>query len=397
MIDRLLKKQIHSSQILFFALSSSLGLGILLVALQLFIDTQSLFGTKQDLLGSQNLIIYKDLGRDNAFSSKEISEIEQQDFVVQTGEFTHGTYRVVASVSLPNYNGLSTEMFLESVPDQFLDIKSEAWSWSPQNKEVPIIIPKNYINLYNFGYAASTGLPQIDENIIREIPIELTLIGSQKTQVYSAYILDASEKINSILVPESFLKETNKALNPGESKKVSRVILELQNSSDPRVLEYLATKNYNYLENDVQNSKLSYVLKLILSSVLGIGALITFLSLYLVITNINLLILKNKQTICQLHFLGVSKADIAKTYQHIAYKILAVSVALALAISMMCKYFFMPYLEVLQIDSELTSIVYICLAGLLLFFALAWYYKQHTSKKIGQMIRPNTSLLTTEI
>ena len=72
MIKTLLNKQIHFSQLLFFALTSSLGLGILLVAFQLFIDTQSLFSTSNDLLGNQNLIIYKDLGRDNAFTSTEI-------------------------------------------------------------------------------------------------------------------------------------------------------------------------------------------------------------------------------------------------------------------------------------------------------------------------------------
>ncbi|MGB6268571.1 MAG: hypothetical protein WBF67_06115, partial [Olleya sp.] len=127
MIDKLLKKQVHKSQLLFFALSSSLGLGILLVVIQLFIDTQSIFSSKNDLLGNQNLIIYKDLGRNNAFTDVEITELEQQDFITKTGGFTHGTYRVLASVTFPNHAGITTEMFLEAVSDEFIDITNKDW------------------------------------------------------------------------------------------------------------------------------------------------------------------------------------------------------------------------------------------------------------------------------
>lgn len=396
MIDTLLKKQVDKSQLIFFALSSSLGLAILLIVIQLFIDTRSVFNSENDLLGNQNLIIYKDLGRDNAFTDQEIKELQQQPFINKTGGFTHGTYRVLASVTLPNYTGISTEMFLEAVGDQFIDIKSIDWSWQPGDREVPIIIPKNYINLYNFGYAASTGMPQINEKIIRQIPIELKLTGSSQTKMYSAYILDASEKINSILVPESFLNHTNKTLSPNKASKISRIILDVINPSDPKLLEFLASKNYNYLSNDVQNSKLSYVLKLILSVVLAIGLLITFLSIYLVVTNINLLILKNKQTITQLHFLGYSKVQIAKVYHKIAFKILGVSIIIALLISIGCKFWIAPYLEILQVDSTLITIAYLIIISIIIFIGLAVYYRKHTNSKIQQMLRPNTSLLTTE-
>jgi len=396
-IRTLLNKQIHFSQLLFFALTSSLGLGILLVAFQLFIDTQSLFSTSNDLLGNQHLIINKDLGRENAFTPEEIATIKEQKFVKKIGGFTHGTYRVVASVSVANYTSISTEMFLEAVPDEFLDIQSTEWNWKPGNREVPIIIPKNYVNLYNFGYAASTGMPQINENIIREIPIELNLYGSSKREKYNAYILDASEKINSILVPESFLKYTNKTLSPEKTNKVSRIILEVNNPSDPTVLDFLNSNNYKYLQNDLQTSKTSYFLQLILIIVLGIGILITILSITLVVTNINLLILKNKQTICQLHFLGFSSTQIAKVYHQISYKILGVSILIAFLFTLLCKFLFAPYLVKLRIDTNLFSLVYVFVAAIILFIVLVIYYTKHTNKKIQQMTAMNTSLLTSEI
>lgn len=396
MIKQLLHKQIHFSQLLFFALTSSLGLGILLVVFQLFIDTQSLFSSSNDLLGNQNIIISKALGRDNAFTEAEFETLKQQEFVKKVGGFTNGTYRVRGSVSLAGINGITTDMFLEAVSDRFIDVQNDNWKWTPSSREVPIIIPKNYIDLYNYGFAPSAGLPQIDESLIRQIPIELDLIGSKQRKLYSAYILAASEKINTILVPESFLEHTNQLLSPEKEVKISRVILEVANPSDPKLLEFLAENEYQYFQNEVMSSRISYFLQLVLTIVFGIGILITILSITLVITNINLLILKNKQTICQLHFLGFSQQQIAKVYHNLSYKILAVSIAIAFLLTVICKFSFKPFLSNLNVEFSAFSLLYVLLAAIVLFVVLAIYYTKHTNKKIKQMTAVNTSLLTTE-
>ncbi|MEM6718740.1 MAG: hypothetical protein AAF611_05485 [Bacteroidota bacterium] len=393
----MLHKQIHFSQLLFFALTSSLGLGILLVVLQLFIDTQSLFSSSNDLMGNQNVIVSKELGIDNAFTDEEIEILTQQPFVKKVGGFTNGTYRVRGSVSLAGISGITTDMFLEAIPDSFIDIQDKDWKWTPSSREVPIIIPKNYIDLYNYGFAPSAGLPQINEELIRQIPIQLDLIGSSNRRLYNAYILAASEKINSIIVPQTFLQHTNQLLSPEKEIKISRVILEVTNPSDPSLLEFLAKNNYQYFQNELLSSRISYFLQLVLSIVLGIGILITILSITLVITNINLLILKNKQTISQLYFLGFSQQQIAKVYHNLSYKILAVSIGIALVLTIICKFAFVPFLENLEVKSSAFSIVYVLIAAVILFFILALYYTKHTNKKIKQMTAVNTSLLTTEI
>lgn len=397
MIGKLLHKQIHFSQLLFFALTSSLGLGILLIVFQLFFDTQSLFDASNDLLGNQSLIVYKKLGRANAFTKEEIDEIQQQEFVKKIGDFTNGTYRVQGSISVAGLDGITTDMFLEAIPDSFIDIQNDDWKWTPTSREVPIIIPKNYIDLYNYGYAPTAGLPQVNETVISNIPIELRLSGSQKQRLYNAYILATSEKINSILVPKSFLEYTNQLLSPDEEVRVSRLILEVTNPTDPTVLEFLEKNNYQYLKNELLTSRISYFLQLILTIVLGIGILITILSVTLVVTNINLLILKNKQTICQLYFLGFSRKQIANVYHKLSYKILGVSILIALALAVSCKFIFAPYLSILQAESSLFSFVYLFIAAIILFVILALYYTKHTNKKIAQMTAVNTSLLSTEI
>ena len=46
---------------------------------------------------------------------------------------------------------LSTAMFFESVPDEFVDIKLDKWHFDEATHTIPIIIPRNYLNLYNLS------------------------------------------------------------------------------------------------------------------------------------------------------------------------------------------------------------------------------------------------------
>lgn len=42
---------------------------------------------------------------------------------------------------------------------------------------MPIILPRNYLNLYNFGFASTRGLPQVSEDLVRGITLDLDLSG----------------------------------------------------------------------------------------------------------------------------------------------------------------------------------------------------------------------------
>lgn len=46
---------------------------------------------------------------------------------------------------------LNTEMFFEAVPDSFVDAQASDWKYTAGEEEVPVILPRTYIALYNFG------------------------------------------------------------------------------------------------------------------------------------------------------------------------------------------------------------------------------------------------------
>ena len=97
-------------------------------------------------------------------------------WVRKLGPFTANAYHVTASVR-SGERGMSTDMFFEAIPDDFVDVPRRQWIYRPGSGEVPIIISKEYLALYNFGFAASAGLPQMSEGIMSGIPMQLTLTG----------------------------------------------------------------------------------------------------------------------------------------------------------------------------------------------------------------------------
>ena len=98
------------------------------------------------------------LGAKATFSAEEIGELQGLGPVQSIGSFSSNQFKVgAASAAL----GFYTELFFEAVPDEFLDVQPAGCFWESGKDEVPIILSRDYLALYNFGFAASQGLPKI--------------------------------------------------------------------------------------------------------------------------------------------------------------------------------------------------------------------------------------------
>ena len=104
---------------------------------------------------------------------------------------------------------LSTDMFFESVPDEFVDIKLDKWHFDEETHTIPIIIPRNYLNLYNFGFAQSRSLPKLSEGLMGLIQMDIMMRGNGRVEQYKGNIVGFSNRLNTILVPQSFMNWAN--------------------------------------------------------------------------------------------------------------------------------------------------------------------------------------------
>lgn len=319
---RLLKRHISPAQLLGFVLANLIGLGILLLGLQFYRDALTALSAKDSLMRADYLIISKQVtsglfgSRDNSFSAEEIADLEQQPFVAALGRFTPSKFQVSAGLGLGSTlgGGLSTYMFLEAVPDRFLDLKPSDWHWEEGQQEVPLIIPRSYLGLYNSAFAQSQGLPLLSEATIGAIPLGLELRGGLEEQHYRGRIVGFSNRLNTLLVPEDFIQQMNRRLAPEVPASPTRLILELHNPSDPAIALYLREHSYESEGERLASSQSMYFLRLLSGVVLGVGLLISALSAYLLLLSIYLLLQKNSRQLENLLLLGYSQRQLILPY-----------------------------------------------------------------------------------
>ena len=210
---RLLSRHINAGQLAGFVLANLCGMTIVLAAVQFATDIIPMFTGNDSFLKPGQMVMAKHVstvrtltGKAPTFSEEEIADVSQQPFVKEAGTFTPSLFSVVATLGSKKLGvEFSTEMFFEAVPDDFIDGDLSRWQWHEGDDEVPIILPRNYLDLYNFGFASSQGLPALSESLVSMIKIRFYLRGSAGSKELSGRVVAFSKKLNTILVPQTFM------------------------------------------------------------------------------------------------------------------------------------------------------------------------------------------------
>jgi hypothetical protein len=359
---KLLKKNLSVPQLVGYVFAGFVGLTIILFGIQFYADTRPLYSSNDSFLNPDFLVINKKVSVLSnlsssmiTFNEKDVDDIKKQPFVKKTGFFTSSKFGIRASASSSTFGGFYTEMFFESVPDEFIDVQSEDWTWSEEQNYIPIIIPRTYLTLYNFGFAQTQGLPQISENIVEKINLKVTVYGNGKTKIFDARIVGFSDKLNTILAPESFLKWANVEFGSESAPNPSRILVETYNPSDPLIAKYFGEKNYEIADYRGNTGKAAYFLRLVIISVLIIGLIITLLAISLMLLSISLLIYKNKEKLENLILLGYSRAVVAKPYQILGLSLTAFIFTLAFIVVLIIRNFYIKKISVLFDNPEIES------------------------------------------
>lgn len=326
LIWKLLRQHISRSQLTGFFLSNLIGTSIILLSFQFYCDLRPILSGEGDsFLKKDFLTITKKVstlgslsGRSNAFTPQEIEELRQQKFIKNISQFTPSSFDVRAGISMENIGvNLGTEMFFESVPDEFIDADLSEWNFDENNRTIPIILPRNYLRLYNFGFAQSRNLPKISEGMTKAIKLNIQLRGNGKMEQFAGKIAGFSDRLNTILVPDRFMKWANGQFAPSASQKPSRLIAEITNPADQEMTQFFLQKGYETEDGKLNAGKTAWFLNLAVSLVAGIGVLICLLSLYILMLSIFLLLQKNNDKLRNLLLLGYRVSQVARPYQQL--------------------------------------------------------------------------------
>jgi len=376
---KLLLSKTKPAQFFIALLGAFLGLFIVMAGVQVYGNMQELL-TQKDMLGGDFLVINKKIGLLNTlsgtspgFSEEEQHELQKQKGIDKLGVFTAGTFKALMEMD-PKMadmagSGFKTDLFFESVPDDFVDIDPSEWTWK-NGESVPIIIPSDYIKLYNMAFAQSQGLPVIPESLIKTVTFKIRLRGQGKEEYMDGRIAGFSERINSILVPNSFLQWGNQNYGDGKSGKPSRIILHCTDPASPSIVNYIQAQGYEMNEEKLKTSKMNGILQIILTIVAFVGGLIVLLSLLGFMQYNQLLAYRSAYEIQTLHWLGYETFALSKPYlKFIAASILS-TFLLAVIVTYFCQKWFTGFLIAKGFDVILPSLSFSLFTGFIISMAM---------------------------
>lgn len=393
LVWKLLRQHISLPQLAGFFFANLCGMVIVLLSVQFYKDILPVFTEGDSFIKKDYIIVSKKVStlgafveKSNTFSDKDIADIKAQSFTKEVGAFTPSQFKVSAGMGMEKVGlQMSTDMFFESVPDGFVDVNLDKWVFNENEPVIPIIIPRNYLNLYNFGFAQSRSLPQLSEGVMGMVNLDIRISGDGRREVFKGNIVGFSNRLNTILVPETFMRWANESFAPGTKSEPSRLIVEVNNPTDDRIAKYFKDKGYDTEGDKLDAGKTTWFLKVIVGIVLSVGLLISVLSFYILMLSIYLLLQKNTTKLENLLLIGYSPAKVALFYQLLTLGLNAIVLVLSISIVLYVRGSYMEWIGKLFPQLDEGSVWQAMLVGVLLFAGVSVFNVIAVRKKVASI------------
>lgn len=353
LIWKLLRRHISGAQLGGFFLASLFGMTIVLLGVQFYRDVAPVFTESNSFLKKDYIVITRKIstlgsltGKSDTFSAQAIEDLRNQPFTQSVCAFTPSLFNVSAGLGMEQAGiRIATEMFFESVPDNYMDTPLDRWRFVPESRVIPIVIPRNYLNLYNFGFAQSRNLPKLSEGLMNLVQMDIHLSGNGLNEVFKGQIIGFSNRLNTILVPQAFMDWANARYAPGKQPQPSRLVMEVSNPADPAINRYLEDKGYDTEGDALDAGKATYFLRLVTGIVIAIGLIISLLALYILMLSIFLLLQKNSEKLRNLLLIGYTSAQVSMPYSLLSIALNLAVWLLAIGCVALLRYAYLGFLH----------------------------------------------------
>lgn len=299
---------------------AGLGIGVLLLlcSVQMYLNIQELLGNKTprkdnyDFISISKTITNETMGNldKNLFQKDEIKEVAAQPFVDGVGPLIANRFRT--QLSIDRIIPFSTDFFVEALDNSFIDTVPPTFTWEPGQDLIPVILSSDFMEIYNV-FAPGYGLPQVSEATASQLIVNINCFGENgKRQTFRATIVAYSDRINSVLVPASFLNWANKEFGNVNDVKATRVFLRTKDANDPALLRFLDAKNYKVNKDKTKFGRVKQVLQGIFTGLGVFGLMVVALALMLFSFYLQLMIARSKDSLELLLTLGYSPKWLSK-------------------------------------------------------------------------------------
>ncbi|MBU3744499.1 MAG: FtsX-like permease family protein [Sediminibacterium sp.] len=261
-LNKLMGKILQTGQGRFRAWMGTLGLGIAALLVLAAVQLQSNFnellkGKENKDTHAQFLVINRELNSNNlnetALREVELNALKKLPQVAAVGVVQPGYFKASISSNSERFP-FYTEVSFESVPNEFLDQIPEKWDWQQTDEYVPVIIPSMYLDVYNFQFALAQQLPQLTPEIVKMVNFTIHIRSSKGEMQLKGRVAGFSDRIQSLLVPDSFMQWCNNRFAVDNKKQPSRVLIKTQDAAAPELSQFLEK---NQLTADKEKTRFS--------------------------------------------------------------------------------------------------------------------------------------------
>lgn len=315
-----------------------LGIGVLLLlcSVQMYINIQQLIKDKTvsktgfDFISITKKVTNETAGQPekNAFSETELSDLKKQPFL--EGAAPLGASQFHIKLSGGEILPVSTDFFLESLEDAYIDTVPPNFKWAEGQINVPVIVSSEFFEAYNI-FAPGQGLPQMSQETLMGLPLIINAEGNGQSGKFVGKIAAFSDRINSILVPKTFLDWANKNYASGKQSGYSRIFIKTKDANNPDLLNYIDSKGYNVNKDKTKFGRTKQVVQGIFTGLGVFGLLVVVMALMLFSFYLQLVIARSRDSLQLLLLLGYSPLWLSKNVskRFIPVYILIVLAALA--------------------------------------------------------------------
>jgi hypothetical protein len=391
MLNQLLKKVIRTgvgrSRYVLAGIGLTIATLLILTAVQIQANYNELLYGKSNQDSIANFLVINKVidgnKRENVLSNEEIQKLKQQPFVEEAGQLTASRFKVSAqspSDKFPFY----TDLFFESVPDQFIDVKSKDWTWQQGSTLIPMVIPNQFLDLYNFGFAPSQNLMQLTQSMVMALPVVINVHYQGGIVPFTGKVVGFSDRISSVLVPQNFLAWANERFGTQTIAQPSRVVVKTKDPGNPQLVKYLRENELTTDADKTRFSKYRQIVNAIVGASWVTGAVMLLFALLVFSLFIQLTIASTKNEINLLITIGTSpnqlQGFLMKQFLPASVMITVVCVAVVAIL----QYVLQVFLE--RQNMMVSSLIsYYTIIAALLIIVVLWIVNRTTIKKyIGQ-------------
>ena len=339
---------------------SYIGLGagvlLLLVSVQMFINLdQLLHKVNTQKNGFDFISISKKINDENqtiksVFTPQEISELRAKPFIDGVAPLIANEFRVHISAS----GIFGTDLFLETLENEFIDTVPSSFQWTAGQMIVPLIISSDFLEAYNV-FAPGNNLPQMSAVTATRLPIIIECSGQGKHISLQGRIVSFSDRINSVLVPKSFLDWANQNLGEATEHGATRLYIKTKDANNPDFLSYLDQKNYLVNKDKTRLGRTKQTLQAIFSGLGVFGVLVVVMALMLFSFYLQLLIARSRDNLQLLLLLGYSPIWLSK---NVSKQFIPVYISIVLAALVLTQLLQWAFHHLVMYDRpELSSLV----------------------------------------